>query len=262
MNLGEHSLFTGTAQYYAEFRLSYPRELIRMIVDFYQLSEKKRVLDLGCGTGQLTFPLSSFFEQAVGVDINGEMIEQAQKEATEKGSANIEWRHMPAEEMDQLNLPFDLIVSGNAFHWMDRELLLNKGYDLMNDKGGMVILAGSSVWSGEEKWQRKTVQVIRKWLGQDRKGGQGLYPKKPKLHEEYIQESKFQLAKKGDYYFTHDWTLKELLGYLYSTSFCNKSLLGDSVSGFEEELSRELIKINTEGVFHEEVEITYFLLTK
>lgn len=262
MSLETHSLFTGTAQFYAKFRLCYPRELIEMIVGFYPQAGRSRVLDLGCGTGQLTVPLSSYFEQAVGVDINAEMIEQARRESLRQGIDNVEWHHMPAEEVDRLHQPYDLIVSGNSFHWMDRELILNKSYELLNDKGGMVILAGNSVWNGEQDWQRRTVQVIRKWLGGERKAGQGLYPKKPKLHEEFIKESRFQLAKKGDFYFSHAWSLEEFLGYLYSTSFCNKSLLGDAAGAFEEELSRELLRLHPDGVFREEVEITYFFLTR
>ena len=37
----------------------------------------KRALDLGCGTGSSTFPLTEFIDEVIGVDISSSQIEQA-----------------------------------------------------------------------------------------------------------------------------------------------------------------------------------------
>lgn len=262
MSFSNKELFTGTAEYYSKYRINYPKELLDMILEFYQVDSKEKLLDLGCGTGQLTIPLHKYFEQVIGIDISEEMINEARRISLEKNAQNIRFITMESEKIDKELGQFDLILCGNAFHWMDRELVLNKSYDILKPSGGMAILAGGSVWTGKKSWQKETLKIIKKWLGEKRKAGKGEYPTKHKLHEEYIQESKFQLMKKGDYKFIHEWSIESLIGYLYSTSFCNKRLLGENIDAFEDELKETLLSINSKGIFKEEVEITFFFLKK
>ena len=49
-------LFAGTAEYYARFRPPYPPALLDAIIDRFRLDESGRLLDLGCGTGEITVP--------------------------------------------------------------------------------------------------------------------------------------------------------------------------------------------------------------
>ena len=51
--------------------------------DFFKkydfIPSDKRVLDIGCGVGRLTRAFSGIFKEAYGVDISGEMVEQAKQ---------------------------------------------------------------------------------------------------------------------------------------------------------------------------------------
>lgn len=42
----------------------------------------ERVLDFGCGVGRLSYPLSQYFEECIGIDISASMIETAKKHAS------------------------------------------------------------------------------------------------------------------------------------------------------------------------------------
>jgi len=44
-----------------------------------RVSASSRVLDVGCGIGRMTAPIADHFESVVGVDVSGEMIEQANR---------------------------------------------------------------------------------------------------------------------------------------------------------------------------------------
>lgn len=241
MNFSNEELFVGTAEYYSKYRIEYPKQLLDMILKFNDVKGEGKLLDLGCGTGQLAIPLHKYFKEVIGIDISQEMINEARKISLEKNAQNISFITMESEQIGKELGQFDLILCGNAFHWMDRELILNESYDILKSSGGMVILAGGSVWTGKKIWQKQTLNIIKKWLGEKRKAGKGEYPTKHKLHEEYIRESKFQLIKKGDYKFTYCWRIESLIGYLYSTSFCNKRLLGDNIDAFENELKETLV---------------------
>ena len=43
-----------------------------------------------------------------------------------------------------------------------------------------------------------------------------------------------------------------MIGHRWSTSFANRSLLGDKVGQFETELRKELLNLHPDGVFKEE----------
>ena len=59
-------LFEGTAWYYSRYRPLYPASLIRYLIGNFPLDGKGQMLDLGCGTGQLAFKFSDWFEGIVG----------------------------------------------------------------------------------------------------------------------------------------------------------------------------------------------------
>ena len=52
------SLFAGTAWYYARYRPGYPKIFFDKVIERFHLDGRGCLLDLGCGTSQLTIPLS------------------------------------------------------------------------------------------------------------------------------------------------------------------------------------------------------------
>jgi trans-aconitate methyltransferase len=76
----------------------------------------ERILDLGCGTGQLTRKIADSGAQVVGLDSSPEMIGQARQNYpdltfTLQDAASMRFDH-----------PFDAVFSNAALHWMlDRE---------------------------------------------------------------------------------------------------------------------------------------------
>ncbi|MGW5384901.1 class I SAM-dependent methyltransferase [Nocardia sp. NPDC003963] len=70
-------LFAGTAWHYARYRPGYPESLFDDLIRRFRLDGTGRLLDLGCGTGQLTLPLAAHFAEAVGVDPEPEMLAEA-----------------------------------------------------------------------------------------------------------------------------------------------------------------------------------------
>ncbi len=262
MGNSNSEIFSGTVEYYTKYRIAYPADLLEMILDFCRAEGKGRLLDLGCGTGQLAIPLSSHFQHVIGIDISNDMIREAKAVSLAEGANNTRFFAMESEKIGQGMGSFNCVVCGNAFHWMDRELVLEKAYEILQPAGKMVILAGGSVWTGQQDWQKETVSVIKKWLGDERRAGKSTYSGKKRGHEDFIRESKFYLENKGDYRFTHVWKLDDLIGYLYSTSFCKRGLFGDNLSDFEGDLRKRLLHLNPKGIFEETVEITYFFLSK
>jgi trans-aconitate methyltransferase len=96
------------------YRPSYPAETFEML-DSLIPDGPRAVLDVGCGTGNVTRPLAARVERVDAVDFAPEMVAVAQ---TLPGgdSPNIRWQVARAEDA-VLTPPYALVVGGASFHW-------------------------------------------------------------------------------------------------------------------------------------------------
>ncbi|MDT5054927.1 MAG: hypothetical protein QOF66_3293 [Mycobacterium sp.] len=79
--LSNRTLFTGTAWHYARYRPGYPSVFFTDLVERFHLDGTGRLLDLGCGTGQLTLRLAEHVAAATGIDPEPEMLNEAARQA-------------------------------------------------------------------------------------------------------------------------------------------------------------------------------------
>lgn len=84
---------------------------------------RPRVLDLGCGTGDLTFGLAEFADSVDAVDFSAEMLAEAKRRAADReGMEAIRWIEAAVEDAE-VNGPYDLVTSAQSFHWMNWDLV-------------------------------------------------------------------------------------------------------------------------------------------
>jgi len=79
------------ADLYHRYRHGYPAAVLDAISDAFALGAGDIVVDLGCGTGQLTVPMASRVRAVLGVDPEPDMLVRARLAASEQGIANISW---------------------------------------------------------------------------------------------------------------------------------------------------------------------------
>jgi SAM-dependent methyltransferase len=113
-------LFTGTAWHYARYRPGYPQVFFDDLVQRFHLDGTGRLLDLGCGTGQLTLPLTEHVTEAVGMDPEPEMLAEAARQAHAAHVANATWVQGNSADLPGEFGRFRLVTMGRSFHWMDR----------------------------------------------------------------------------------------------------------------------------------------------
>ena len=249
-------LFEGTARFYAQHRAAYPDELIEQIVHEFDLDGTGRLLDLGCGTGLLTIPLAPHSDSAAGLDPDADMLAEARRQARSAHIANVRWALDGSEGLERRKADlgrFRLVTFGNSFHWMDREATLESLNGMVDPDGGVAVIDfGGSVWSGSEEWHRAATDVIRRWLGDQRRAGPGrTYAEPDERHEAVIARSPFRRVRVVSGHAERTLTLDEVVGGLYSTSFASKALLGDRQPRFESDLRSTLTSIVSDGKFHE-----------
>lgn len=250
MNQYGKELFKGAAQYYSKYRPMYPPSLIRYLIRKFSLNGEQQLLDLGCGTGQLTMRFSDWCRKIVGIDLEREMLVEAKRLQNEMRVNNIHWYEGNLEKYKtETNEKFNLVIIAKAFHWMDRVQVLDELYELVTDNGGVAIIDHYEPNKKPTRWQEQLNQVIEKWYSKERRAGKTIYSHPSISHEEILANSKFKLEIEHLPPFEITWTIDAILGNHYSTSFGSKRFLGDHVEAFENEVKETLLAINKTGVF-------------
>ena len=261
-------LFAGTASYYARRRPGYPPAFIAHIVARYGLDGTGRLLDLGCGTGQLALPLAAHVGEVVGLDPDREMLAEAARAAATAGARNISWlvgadRDLEHPPLRERLTSLRLTTIGRAFHWMAQDRTLTALYTLTEPGGGVVITGEPDVvWDGPRHWQQAATAVVRRWLGEARRAGSGTYTPPSERWEATLARGAFVGLETFQLAFTRRWDIDGVRGYLYSTSYCSPRLLGARLPAFERDLRDALLALEPGGVFEQDVELEAHLVWK
>ncbi len=141
--VGEYrDAFRGTAYYYARFRPGYPEAFFALVAREFGLDGRGRLLDLGCGTGQIAVPFADRFEETVAMDPEPEMLAEAGRTIAETRARGI--RLVQGSSADLVRLKnalgvFRVVTMGNSFHWMDRAATLETLSHMVEPGGGFVV---------------------------------------------------------------------------------------------------------------------------
>ncbi len=256
-------LFKGTAKYYSKYRPIYPASLIRYLIRKFSLDGKGHLLDLGCGTGQLAFRFSDWFEKIVGIDTDPEMITEAIDLSKDMRIENIQFFNGNLDKYKvNAHTFFKLVTIAKAFHWMDREMVLETLYEMIPYEGGIAIIDSYSPNKELSPWQKTVNEVVKQWYGHVRRAGDTTYSHPTISHQQIVANSKFELDVYQLPTYEYYWSVETIIGHLYSTSFGAKRFLGDNVNSFEQNLREELLSIEETGVFKEQVNITVIMALK
>jgi SAM-dependent methyltransferase len=138
-------LFDDVAGLYAETRPGYPRELVEFIAETAGLTRGAPVLEIGCGTGQLTGHLAALGLRVTAVDVGASLIAAAREAVAREPAAGgrVVFRVGAFEDLELPDGCFELIIAGAAFHWIDPEVRFAKSARLLRP-GGWLALTGSS----------------------------------------------------------------------------------------------------------------------
>ena len=152
------------ADAYARNRIGYSNELFDTIAQF-GLRRGATILDVGCGTGLASAPFISNGFPVTGVDSSDAMLAKAKESAPQATFMKGE-----AEALPFPNERFDVVISAQTFHWIDRTRALAEAHRVMRP-GGMI-----AVW-----WKHLMGQDPVKRLRDDTLTAIGKQPKESGL---------------------------------------------------------------------------------
>jgi SAM-dependent methyltransferase len=258
----DDTLFGGSARYYRAGRFPYPPELQTAFQQELGLDGGGRLLDVGCGTGEIALRLAPHYDEVVGLDADTEMIAEARAEARRRGLTNTRWVNARAEQ-----LPLDLGVFRTAtfaqsFHWMEREHVAATVFEMLEPNGAWVHVdlktLGTPATDEElphpEPPRQEIRELVVRYLGPGKRAGRGTLPNgTPSGETDIMLAAGFAGPRHrmlGEMR-VHDRSEDEIVASVFSVSSSAPHLFGSRLGEFESELRAVLRRTSPHGRFSE-----------
>ena len=120
-----------------------------------------RVVDLCCGDGYFTAPLSRLVQPAevIAIDLSDDMLRRAKEEVATNGADNVTFVEGDASDLDELVTdPVDLVIIGNTFHGVPYQTELAQTVQLVLKPGGHFVVIN---WHVIPREQTKVLDMPR-----------------------------------------------------------------------------------------------------
>jgi ubiquinone/menaquinone biosynthesis C-methylase UbiE len=260
----DESLFAGTAGYYEQGRLPYAPGLADALARALALDGRGRLLDAGCGPGTVTLRLAPLFTAAVGLDPDPGMLAAAARAAASQGIANVTWVRRRAEELPAGLGRFRVVTFAASFHWMDRPRVA-AAVAAMLDPGGAAVQVDAPGYRAEELAAEASAGLLpfppppddalddlrRRYLGSDRRAGQGVRNTSPSGEDQVFREAGFPAAQTVTVPDQRvvERTADDIVAQVFSLSSTAPHLFGDRREAFERDLRATLAHASPAGRF-------------
>jgi ubiquinone/menaquinone biosynthesis C-methylase UbiE len=242
--------FRSAATFYTRYRPRYPETLIARVAAHCGLDGTGRLMDLGCGPGFLAIAFAPHFAEAVGIDPEPEMLEEARGEAAAAGVA-LTLVQASSRELGPHLGRFRMVTMGRSFHWMDRDTTL-RTLDTLIEPGGSIVLMHAG--DGGTGWQEAYRAVAREFVtpaawaeSEHRRSAEW------ERHDVVLARSAFARVERLKEQLTRTATIDELIGRAASMSLTTPAALGDRRAGFEAALRQRLDALLPSGTLEETV---------
>lgn len=118
---------------YAAARPAFHSLVMDLIVSLTETPHFQRALDLGCGTGQSTRPLTWIADEVTGIDASAAML------AAADAAVHVTYRQASAEQLPFPAENFDLVTAGLAWHWFSSGASLQEVARVLRPGGWLAI---------------------------------------------------------------------------------------------------------------------------
>jgi 2-polyprenyl-3-methyl-5-hydroxy-6-metoxy-1,4-benzoquinol methylase len=202
--------------------------------------EGAAVLDLGCGTGQVSIPLALTGARVLGVDVSPAMASRLKAEARRRGIHSLTVMASPIEELDLPKASFDLVVSSYALHHLrdpDKARLISAAHGWLRP-GGQIVIADMMLGRGATARDRAIIRSKLAVLARKGPGGWWRIAKNAVRYLLRIQERPISMSA---------WTA--MLRGAGFTSISTSAIVAEAglVAGFRQPLPEMVVSARTTG---------------
>lgn len=266
----DRTLFQGSAAHYERGRLPYAPGFDETLATALGLDGRGRLLDVGCGPGIVTLDMARFFDEAVGMDPDEDMLAEAERRAQRRGATNVRWVAARAEDLPAGLGEFRVVTFAQSFHWTERERVAATVLRMLEPGGAFVHISDHKKRPAEPAPlplpappYARISDLVRRYLGPVRRAGRGTLADGTPGREDLV------LARAG---FTSleryvvpagevvNRTADDIVAYAFSRSDSAPHLFGDRLGEFERDLRAVLRQASPDGRFAEHLPATEIMV--
>lgn len=131
-------VFNEVAVQYDRYRPAYPDALVDQACEVAGIGGGDRVLEIGCGTGQLTRSLLARGLRVTALEPGDQLIRIAEESLKDAG--DVEFLHARFEDVQLPHESYGAVFSASAIHWIDPDLGWQKIADALSPSGTLALL--------------------------------------------------------------------------------------------------------------------------
>ena len=150
-------VFNANAQAYDTYRPKCPTQVVEHLQQWAQLGPQDRILEIGCGTGQLTQALASWNRPVLAVEKGADLAALARKNCVAFPQVQVVTKDFETWQSPHC---FQLITACQSFHWIDKITGFTKVHSLLAPSGKVALIWHLDVSQDTLFWQR-TAPVYR-----------------------------------------------------------------------------------------------------
>ncbi|HEY2282168.1 MAG TPA: methyltransferase domain-containing protein [Solirubrobacteraceae bacterium] len=131
-------VFNEVAVEYDRNRPAYPDALVDQACEVARIGDGDRVLEIGCGTGQLTRSLLARGLRVTAIEPGDRLIRIAEENL--RDAADVQLVHARLEDMRLPRESYEAVFSASAIHWVDPDLSWRKIADALAPNGTLALI--------------------------------------------------------------------------------------------------------------------------
>ncbi|HEX4228720.1 MAG TPA: class I SAM-dependent methyltransferase [Bryobacteraceae bacterium] len=237
--------FETSAAFYRH-REPYPSAFFNAVAARLGLTRQTRMLDVGCGPGNLAIGFAPLVGMCTAVDREPEMLRMARRNAAGE-NADITFIESGIEDLNCEAAWFEFVTIGRALHWLPREAALPV-LERVIAAGGHIAICGSTATDAPVNAWAATFRELRKTWAPD--PGESRY--KVDL-DRWFDPSRFTQMEDVAVKHRQSVTISDLISRALSFSTSSPAVLGERRPQFEAALREALAPFAAQGALEEEL---------
>jgi SAM-dependent methyltransferase len=233
--------FRTAAHHYLAGRPGYASHAIERVIELCGVKSEDRMLDLGCGPGQLARAFAPSVSEVVGIDPEPEMLRLARAD----GPENALWIEASSYDIGPHLGCFGLVAMGRSFHWMDRVDTLRRLDQIVAPGGAVVLFRDSHPEVPGNAWRAEYGAVIERYAADEerrRRRGPGWVS-----HTAILLDSTFSQLEEISVIERRRVTATALLDRALSMSSTSRARLGPRADDLLRELTALIERLAPSG---------------
>jgi len=154
-------LFNDVAELYDRVRPGYPDSVVERVLACASVPEDGKILEVGCGTGQLTVPLAKRGYEITAIDRGPDLAHVASQNCSAFSKTRI--INSTFEEWEGVLHSFDLVTSAQTYHWFDPNYGIQHASSSLKHTGSIALIWNVQNRSRDTDFWRATDPVYEKY---------------------------------------------------------------------------------------------------